>query len=160
MFLWLHPLIKGKYSTRLVDHFRNISTKFIQTYLVSLETLRSVLEFRTHKNFCRFEQTPWVYKVGWTAGSEGKRKEHQKYVLSLCPCLSIITWLNWKMPWLCLQLVCLSSHSSLRMLIRGSSTTCLNPGDQCKYLRTDCRLTNTWRSVLTDERSLIQTQQY
>lgn len=149
----------------LVRHSRNISPKSSLTYFVSLETLGSLLKIK--REFCGFEQSLDKQHEFKQMRSSSVREEKMRglkinviTVLSLCPCLSIITWLVWKMPRLCLQLVRLSSHSSLRMLIRGSSTIRLNPGDQCEYLRTDCRLTDSRRSVLTDECPLTQTQQY
>lgn len=82
--------------------------------------------------------------AGWTVGSNWIREEKKRALKinfitarSLCPRSGFITWLVMKMPQLCLQLVCLSSHSSLRMLMRGSSTIHLNPRDQCEYLETD-----------------------
>lgn len=57
-------------------------------------------------------------------------------VLRLCPCLGFLTLFVGKMPQLCLQLIRLSPHGSLRMLMTGSATTHLNPRDQCEYVWT------------------------
>lgn len=53
-FVLLRRSIKRKYSPCLVHHFIHISSKFNPTYLASLETFGSPLEFEIH--FCGFEQ--------------------------------------------------------------------------------------------------------
>lgn len=87
-----------------------------------------------------------ISSAGWTVGSNRIREEKKRALKinfitarRLCSRLAFITSLVGKMPQLCLQLICLSSHSSLRMLMRGSSTIHLNPRDQCEYLETDER---------------------